>query len=79
MPRSRISGIEHGDRSAVREEEACGRFTAPAETEHSDMFSGVVHGDHRNFKVASPRRAKMTERIQKRTMTVLSFQPLSSK
>ena len=78
-PRGGIPGIEHGDRGAVRQEEPRGRLAAPAEAEHGGMFSRVVHGNHRSFKVASPRRAKMTERIQKRTMTVPSFQPLSSK
>lgn len=32
-----------------------------------------------SFRVARPRSAKMAERIQNRTMTVFSFQPLSSK
>jgi hypothetical protein len=78
-PRSGIAGIEHGDGRPALEEQARRSRTAPPEAEHGRMFSRVIHGNHRSFKVASPSRAKMTERIQNRTMTVLSFHPLSSK
>jgi len=46
--------------------------------EHGDIFVFVI-GLHRSFNVANPRSAKTKERIQNLTITVFSFQPLSSK
>jgi hypothetical protein len=40
---------------------------------------GTVSHSHRNFNVVKLARAKIIANIQKRTMTVGSFQPESSK
>ena len=71
-------GIEDGDHGSLLGEQLRGSFSAFARTEHSNGFFGVRH-IQRSFKVASPSRANITDTIQKRTMTVFSFQPLSSK
>ncbi len=70
--------VEHRDLGAFLREEERGGFSAPARAEHRDVLVRVV-GFHRSFRVARPRSAKMIERIQNRTITVFSFQPLSSK
>ena len=62
-------------RAFLTQEDCCG-LAAVAEAENDRSFSRV---DHRSFKVARPNKAKRMDIIQKRTITVFSFQPLSSK
>ena len=78
LQRRARGGVEHGQLGTALEQQPRGSLAAPAEPEHRRMFSRVVHVVHRSFKVASPRRAKMIERIQKRTMTRGSGQPFFS-
>src|SRR2546423_103060 len=70
--------VEHRHFGPLFGEQKRGRLAAAAGAEHRDIFFVVV-GDHRSLSVARPRRAKTMERIQNRTITVLSFQPFSSK
>src|SRR2546423_135019 len=74
-----FSAVEHRDPCSFRSEEK--RRSAPAQacTEHGDILIFVARVFHLSFRVANPNRAKMIDRIQKRTITVLSFQPVSSK
>ena len=58
------------------------RDAGARETDHQDLFSTQAHdvrGSYRSFSVARATSARMTEMIQKRTMTFGSGQPLSSK
>ena len=45
----------------------------------AEMTGSDTHKLYLSFSVASPSNAKTADRIQNRTMTVFSFQPLSSK
>src|SRR4030095_12973291 len=74
--RSIITAFADSDLGAFLAQKDGGGFAAVTEAENDSVLSGV---DHRSFKVASPRRAKRMETIQKRTITVFSFHPLSSK
>jgi hypothetical protein len=58
---------------AARRAEADDEGAAPRE------LGGVSWGDHRSLRVARPARASMKLMIQKRTTTLGSLQPLSSK
>ena len=59
-----------------RSEEKRRRASAEACTEHGDILIFVARVFHLSFSVAKPNRAKMIDRIQNRTITVLSFQPV---
>ena len=69
--------VEHRHVRAFLREEQRRRFSAPARAEDRDIFVSGNRSAYLSFKVASPRSAKMIERIQNRTMTVFSFQPLA--
>ena len=64
---------------ALGSEEKRRRAPAQACTEHGDILILIAHIFHLSFNVAKPNRAKMIDRIQNRTITVLSFQPVNSK
>jgi hypothetical protein len=74
-----VSAVEHRDLRALRSEQQRRGASAQPRSKNGDVLIFVASAIHRNFSVASPSRAKMIERIQKRTMTVVSFQPVSSK
>ena len=74
-----VGAVEHCDLCSLRCEQQ--RRGAPAQpcSKHGYVLIFVASVVHRSFRVASPSKAKMIERIQKRTMTVVSFQPVNSK
>src|SRR6266581_7883986 len=74
-----FGAVEHGDLCALRREQQRRSASAEPSSHYGDFLILVPSVVHRSFSVASPSRAKMIERIQKRTMTVVSFQPVSSK
>ncbi len=85
----RLPAVGHRKIDAPRAQETCAR-QARASEPHDDGATacGVRHGMggcmfvchvHRTFNVARPTRTRITEMIQKRTMTFGSAQPLSSK
>ena len=71
-----LGAVEHAHIGAFAAEEKRGGGPAQTRSQHRHVFALVLH---LSFSVANPRSAKIAERIQKRTMTVFSFQPLSSK
>src|SRR5688500_1605107 len=73
-----LSGIENRDHGSLLCEQHRSSLAAFSGTKNCDRLVGVRH-IQRSLSVASPSKANMTERIQNRTITVFSFQPLSSK
>ena len=71
-----VAALANRDICAFLTQKDSRRLAAVAKAENDSSLAGV---DHRSFKVARPSRAKRMDIIQNRTITVFSFQPLSSK
>ncbi len=77
-----FGSVEHRHlRAAPLQQHSCRRAAfAGAEDGHGlAEMRWMAQRFHRSLSVASPSRANITDMIQKRTMTVFSFHPLSSK
>src|SRR6266436_4084946 len=74
-----VGAVENCDLCSLRREQQCSSAPAQPCSKHGHVLVFVAPVVHRSFNVASPSKAKMMERIQKRTMTVVSFQPVNSK
>ena len=73
-----LRAVENGDIGAfASKQEGRGFPLSPAPS--TATFLSLVFHIYLSLSVASPRNANMADRIQKRTITVFSFQPLSSK
>src|SRR5690606_32225518 len=85
----RRSIVGDGELDAARAQEASAGQARATEAYDDGAAVRGVRGEsrrcafechvHRTFRVARPTRTRITERIQKRTMTFGSAQPLSSK
>ena len=71
-------GIKDRDHGALLVKQLGGGGTTFAGPENGDGLI-MVERIHRSLRVAKPSNENMMERIQKRTITVFSFHPLSSK
>ena len=74
-----FGAIEHGDLRALRLEAGAPRQSRSVPLPEPQLFLSLYRTFYLNFSVANPSSAKMADRIQNRTMTVFSFQPVSSK
>src|SRR5437773_10880488 len=70
--------VEHCDLCSLRREQQCRGAPAQPCSKHGYVLVFVASVVHRSFSVASPSKAKMIERIHKRTMTVDSVQAVNS-
>ena len=74
-----VGAIEHGDLRAFASMSKSAAAVPLSPAPSTATFLSWYSRSYLNFSVASPSSAKMADRIQNRTMTVFSFQPVSSK
>ena len=73
-----LGAVENRDIGALASKQERRGRSAQARSQHRNFFPWYFT-IYLSFRVANPSSAKMADRIQNRTMTVFSFQPLSSK
>ena len=73
-----IGAVQNGDIGALTSKQKRRGGPAQSRSQHRNFFALVFHV-YLNFRVANPSSAKMADIIQNRTITVFSFQPVSSK
>ena len=81
LVRQDLRGGLVGDRhpGALFRQKAAQGHAGAGQTDYQDILAGAIHDIYRNFKAPNDTSPRMMAMIQKRTMTLGSGQPISSK